>query len=219
MPSKHGLKKHKIQGDVCSKTHKQFQHLTDSMLTEEYTVFKCNWKVTDQVDYNEHCQKMHGVKPMDLRQEQNIKVDSRTPFKLESAMNIEQLGNNDHWAILNNWFTKGVASEILSKSINKAAIDVNEARSRELLNEIIVVTTQNFNRRFQIELKKKVGDITYGFQAKWSTIEKAFFAALGSDQVVERYNKFFEEGPSTLGGQSMESIISNVDSQVDRCFG
>ena len=58
-----------------------------------------------------------------------------------------------------------------------------EARSRELLNEIIVVTEKNFNSKFQIELKKKVGDITYGFRAKWSHIEEAFFATLGSDQL------------------------------------
>ena len=86
-----------------------FNSLTISMLKEEFTVFKGNCEVTDQVDYNEHCNKMHGVKPKDLRQEQNIKVDPKTPFKLESAMNIEQLGNNDHWAILNNWFPKAVA--------------------------------------------------------------------------------------------------------------
>ena len=135
---------------------------------------------------------MHGVKPKDLRQEQNIKVDPKIPFKLESAMNIEQLGNNDHWAILNNWFTRAVACQVISKSINKASTDVIEARSRELLNEIIVVTEKNFNSKFQIELKKKVGDLTYGFRAKWSEIVGAFFAALGSEQVVERYDKFFE---------------------------
>ena len=51
------------------------------------------------------------------------------------------------------------------------------------------------------------------------TPEKAFFAALGSNQVIERYNKFFDEGPSTYGSKPMEQIISDVDNNVDRCFG
>ena len=81
------------------------------------------------------------------------------------------------------------------------------------------MTAKSFNSVFQIKLREEVGDISYGFPAKWSQIEKAFFAALGSDQVIKRYNKFFDEGPSTHGGKPMEQIISDVENQVDKCFG
>ena len=49
-------------------------------LREHYTVFKCNWQVTDQVDYNEHCKKMHGIAPGALRMETSISVDHKIPF-------------------------------------------------------------------------------------------------------------------------------------------
>ena len=44
-------------------------------------------------------------------------------------MDIEQVGPDDHYSILGTWFTTGVATEVLTKSTNKAATDVNEARS------------------------------------------------------------------------------------------
>ena len=144
-----------------------FKKLTTEDLKEEFTVFKCNWEVADQVDYNEHCRKMHGVIPQDLRMETNISVDPKIPFKLDNAMTIEQLGNGDHWAILNSWFNKAVTCGVISKSSNKASTDVIEARCRELLNEIIRVTEKNFNRKLEIELQKKIGgDLTYGFSGK-----------------------------------------------------
>ena len=64
---------------------------------------------------------------------------------------LEQLGNRDHWAILNSWYNKAVTCGVISKSNNKASTDVIEARSRELLNEIIRVTEKNFNRKLEIE--------------------------------------------------------------------
>ena len=103
-----------------------FKKLSTEDLKEEFTVFKCNWEVVDQVDYNEHCRKMHGVIPGDLRMETNISVDPKIPFKLDNAMTIEQLGNRDHWAILNNWFNKAVTCGVISKSSNKASTDVIE---------------------------------------------------------------------------------------------
>ena len=108
-----------------------YKNLTSDDLKEQFTVFKCNWEVADQCDYNEHCRKMHGVIPGDLRMETNISVDPKIPFKLNNAMTIVQLGNGDHWAILNNWFTKAVACEVISKSIKKAATDVIEDRKQE----------------------------------------------------------------------------------------
>ena len=112
-----------------------------------------------------------------------------------------------------------MATEVLTKNINRGATDVNVARSRELLNAIISVTTKTFLSPFLIKLREEVGDIEYAFSAKWSQIENAFFAALGKDQVVTRYNKFFEEGASSYGSKPMEQIISDVENHVDRCFG
>ena len=37
-----------------------FSRLTTNDLKEEFTIFKCNWEVADQVDYNEHCKKCMG---------------------------------------------------------------------------------------------------------------------------------------------------------------
>ena len=98
------------------------------------------------------------------------------------------------------------------KSINRDSTDVNEARSKELLNEIISVTAKSFSNVFQIKLREEVGDIEYSFTAKWSQIETAFFAALGNDQVISCYKKFLNEGPSIYGSKPMEQIISDVES-------
>ena len=59
-----------------------FANLKASVLVEEYYVFKCNWEVTDQVDYNEHCQRMHGVKPLQLKQEQKLERERAKDIKL-----------------------------------------------------------------------------------------------------------------------------------------
>ena len=112
--------------------------LTADDLKEEFHVLKCNWQVTDQVDYNDHCKVMHGIVPGKLRAETNISVDHKIPFKLNSAMNIVQLGNGDHSAILQGWYTKAVTSGLVTKSSNKASADVQESRSRELLDDIIL---------------------------------------------------------------------------------
>ena len=132
---------------------------------------------------------------------------------------MKTLGTDDHWAILGTWFTKGVASEILTKSVNKAATDIIESRSRELLNQITDVTAKTFSGPFIINLKKEVGDVQYAFTAKWSHIEKAFFAALGREQVITRYNNFYNEDNCFYGGKPMEQIISETGTHVDKCFG
>ena len=115
---------------------------------EEYYVFLCNVEITNQVDYNEHCSRLHGVTPKQLTQEQNIRVDSKIPFKLESALDIEHVGLEDHDNILGTWFYKGVTTAILSKSASKAETDVNPNRSREMLNEIIRATLKLSQTRF-----------------------------------------------------------------------
>ena len=151
----------------------------------------------EQIDYNEHCNRLHGIEAPKLTKEQNIKVDSKVPFKLDSALDIEDVGTEDHMSILHSWYTKGVATTVLTKSTNKAETDVNEDRSKELLTEICNVTTKGFSNVFKVKLREEVGDISYSFTAKWSQIETAFYNALGNDQVIPCYSKFFEEGPSS----------------------
>ena len=50
------------------------------------------------------------------------------------------------------WYTKGVATAVVTKNTNKADADVNENRSRELLTEVERVTTKTFNSVFKIRL-------------------------------------------------------------------
>ena len=84
-----------------------YPSLKDEWIKEEYYVLKCNSEVVDQVDYNEHCAQLHGIEPTRLRGEQHIKFDSKVPFKLEPALDIENVGTEDHNNILHTWFTKG----------------------------------------------------------------------------------------------------------------
>jgi len=160
---------------------------------------------------------MHGIVPGKMRAETNISVNHSLPFKLNSAMTILNLGTGDHSAILQDWYTKAVASGLVTKTSNKASADIQESRSRELLDDIIRVTEKSFNKKFEIELKKRpsvVGDLDYAFTCKWEDIEAAFFAALGNDQSVDRHDNFVKE-QYTLGGNTMEFIISEVDTTVD----
>ena len=212
----------KIYRNMYVETKKAtFPGLTVDDVTEEFHVLKCNWAVADQVDYNDHCKVMHGIVPGKMRAETNISVNHSLPFKLNSAMTILNLGTGDHSAILQDWYTKSVASGLVTKSSNKASSDIQEPRSKELLNEIIRVTEKQFNKRFVLELKKipaVVGDLDYAFTCKWEDIEAAFYAALGKDQSVDRHDNFVKDQYS-LGGNTMEYIISEIATVVDRCFG
>ena len=134
-------------------------------------------------------------------------------------MNIESVGPDDHDNILGTWFFKGVTTTVLTKSSSKEQTDVNKDRSREMLNEMIRVTTKTFSNAMCMRLREKVGDIDYSFNAKWSQIEEAFYAALEPDQVVSRYSKFIEEGAITFGGKPMEQTISDISNHVSKCFG
>ena len=198
-----------------------FSTLTAEDVTEEFHVMKCNWIAEEQADYNDHCKAMHGIVPAKMRAEANISVNPSLPFKLNDAMDILHLGSGDHSAIMQDWFTKAVASGLVTKSSNKASSDIQEARSKELLNEFIRVTEQKFSKKFELELKKLpsvVGDLDYAFTCKWEDIETAFYAAMGTDQSVDRHDNFYKE-QYNVGGNTMEYIISDVSTTVERCFG
>ena len=153
------LKSTRYKDPYMQKYAANYSELDAEGVKEEYYVFLCNVEITNQVDYNEHCSRLHGVTPRQLTQEQNIRVDSKIPFKLESALDIEHVGPEDHDNILGTWFYKGVTTAFLSKSSSKAETHVNPNRSREMLNEIINVTTKNFSNLFCCKLREDVGDI------------------------------------------------------------
>ena len=111
-------------------------------------------------------------------------------------MQILSLGSGDHLSILQDWFNKAIASGLVAKSSNINSSDIQENRSKELLNEIIRVTEKSFNTRFKLELKKRPtvkGDLDYAFTCKWADIEAAFYAALGKDQAVDRHDSFIKK--------------------------
>ena len=41
--------------------------LNDNRIREEFYVLKCNAEVIEQVDYNEHCNRLHGIKASSLK--------------------------------------------------------------------------------------------------------------------------------------------------------
>ena len=136
-------------------------------------------------------------------------------------MQILSLGSREHEFNLQDWFNKSIASGLVIKSSNKNSSDIQENRSKEMLNEIIRVTENSFNTRFKLELQKRPtvkGDLKYGFTCKWADIEAAFYAALGKDQAVDKHDSFFKDQYS-LGGNTMNYIISEVATVVERCFG
>ena len=89
------------------------------MIVEDYYVLLCNDTILQQVDYDEHCFKLHGVRPTELNKEQDIRVDKNKPFTLEHAMNIDSLGPDDQDNILGNWYYIGVSTQVLTKSSSR----------------------------------------------------------------------------------------------------
>ena len=88
-------------------------NLTLNNVESSYEVLKCNLEVEDQDEYNVHCRFVHGLIASDLRKEQTIKIDAKATFKLDPALNAENVGADLHRNILNGWFTKGVATAVI----------------------------------------------------------------------------------------------------------
>ena len=110
------VEKHKIQSNLSTETEKNnYPQLNEGRIKEEFYVLKCNAEVVEQVDYNEHCAQLHGIEASSLNGEQHIKIDSKVTFKLDPALDIENVGTEDHKSILQTWFTKGVATAVLTK--------------------------------------------------------------------------------------------------------
>ena len=62
------------------------------MITDTFSALKCNVEITNQDEYNEHCRAIHGIIPAHLKRQHSIKVDSKVVFKLDPALNIENVG-------------------------------------------------------------------------------------------------------------------------------
>ena len=77
------------------------------MVNKFYSVLKCNIPAEEQDEFNEHCRMVHGIIPGHLKRQQTIKIDSKLPVKLETALDIENVGPDQHDGILHGWFTKG----------------------------------------------------------------------------------------------------------------
>ena len=97
-------------------------------------MFKCNEVIEDQSDYNEHCQRLHGVIPTGLTREENLTVDATKPFKLDDAQDIEDLGTEEHWSILGLWSARAITSQVITKTANRRSSDIIESCSRELVD-------------------------------------------------------------------------------------
>ena len=128
----------------------------------------------EQDEYNEHCRMVHGIIPAHLKRQQTIKIDSKLPFKLEAALDIENVGPDEHSSILHGCFTKSVGTTVLSKTSNKANADLNEDRSVEFLKEVEASTSKVFFPKFKIKLRSLLDgtDVDHAFAAKWSGIKK-----------------------------------------------
>ena len=61
-----------------------------------------------------------------------------------------------------------------------------------------------------------IRDSRYSFEGKWTNIEVAFFAALGNEQVITRLSKFFKAHTHDFCGKTMEQIIIDTESVVDK---
>ena len=85
---------------------------------------------------------LHGIRTDELRAQQSVKVDPKLVFKLDPALNIENLGTEEHKSILHAWYTKSVALAIVTRGTNKDDADMNEDRSKEFLTEVQKVTSK-----------------------------------------------------------------------------
>ena len=173
-----------------------------------------------QSDNNKHCELLHGTLPMGLKKEEDLTVNATTPFTLDDAQNIAALGIEEHWALLGEWASKAVHSQVISKTANRSNADINPSRSKELVDRINEVTPKSFTCPFEIHLKNQIGsNLRYSFTGKCSHIETAYFLALGKDQVISRLSNFFKTHTNNFGGKTMEQNIMEAEETVDKCFG
>ena len=134
------LNKHKVQ----------YATFTMDMITDTFIALKCNIEITNQDEYNEYFRSIHGIIAAHLKRQHSIKVDSKVVFKLDPALNIENVGPDEQNNILHGWYTRSVGRAVLTKNSNKANADLNEDRSTEFLREVEASTSKTFFPKFKI---------------------------------------------------------------------
>ena len=174
----------------------------------------------DEVD--EHTGNVHGIpSPNVLKKKSTVMVDAKIPFVLNPAHDIKQVGSDRRDQIFHDIFTRCMSRDVFSKTTSKNAANLNEDRSVEFLTELKKATTLSYYPRFMMKLKIKLGGINLdgAFTAKWEQVERALYAAIGKEQNISRLSNFFAKEPSNFNTKSMELIIAEVDSHVDRTLG
>ena len=118
--------------------------------------FKCNLKMFQQDDVDEHTELVHGItSPNLLRALNTIEIDAKLPFHLEPALDIEQVGPDEQGKILDGWFTRCMGRGVVTKSSSKNNCDLNENRSTEFLKEVENSTSKTYYPKFQMKLRNK----------------------------------------------------------------
>ena len=78
-------------------------------------------------------------------------------------------------------------------------------------------TSKAFFDKFTHNIRPKVeGSLDYSFTCKWSTVEEAFYASVGEEQVVPLYSAFFKEGIIPYWIKPMDQVIGDISSKVDK---
>lgn len=109
--------------------------LTMAMIDSIFHTFKCNFEYFHQDDVDDHSRDVHGAIPSTLKPLNTIEIDTKIPFTLNPAHDIEQVGPEKQGRILNGIFTRCVSRGIIKKSLSNRTADLNENRSSEFMAE------------------------------------------------------------------------------------
>ena len=108
-----------------------------AMINYVFIAFKCNEELFQQEDVDEHTRATHGITTLNrLKPLHIIEIDSKIPFVLNQALDIEQVGPDERGNIFHGFFTRCVARGIVKKSTSKNNADLNENRSSEFMAEL-----------------------------------------------------------------------------------
>ena len=159
--------------------------------------------------------------PNNLKPLSTIEIDTKIPFVLKPAFDIQQVGPDEQGNIFNGIFTCCVARGIIKKSTIKCTADLNENRSSESMTDLKKATSATYFPRFVMKLRAELGgiNIEHSFTAKWSQLEDAFYNAIGKEQNVGRMSSFYAKDFSNFDSKPMELIIFDVDTHMDKTLG
>ena len=169
--------------------------LNQGMIEQKIITLLCHEIAVNEMDYYDHCNVLHGINAKKLQPKLSIKVDSKTLFKLCSALDIEKVGDEDRRGILTQWFNSSVESKVVIFNNNRFNSDIVKNRSKDFMNEAKKSTIKTFFDKYTHHIRPKVvGSLDFAFCCKWSAVEEAFYAAIGEQQVVPLYQAVPEGG-------------------------